>query len=197
IMRKNRIRKMIKSRIKRRTKPPRTGDLSLNPSLAPSLLPNLTHPLNPSLDSTVSLRERGSHPEREVPFLRPHDALPTSRYPRGRVARIYNQTSMAYDPIVVVGRVVGDNNDTVLGGQERFRQRHAAEPYAMVPHVRQGRDKRVVIRHDGTPALQQLHNRERRRFARVVHVFLVGNSQQTNTAPLDRLALLVQGLRNP
>ena len=95
----------------------------------------------------------------------------------------------------------------VCGNQHRIK----ATNHLRIPHDRaapaQGAvfarrrdfgDERVVIRRFGPARLDQFHQLQRRAFANVGHVLLVGQTQDQHPGPAERLArLLVQRQRQP
>ena len=111
----------------------------------------------------------------------------------GRIARIDHQPGVFDDPIPVVHRMVGDHDDRVLGGQQVGRQVAARPPQVRVAaHHGQFGNVWIMVGYRRSFLLQQVHQLERRRLARVVHVLLVGHAQQQHPAALDRLAAVVE-----
>ena len=64
----------------------------------------------------------------------------------------------------------------------------------IMPHRRQHGNVGIVVVDDRTFVEQQVHELETRRLAGIVDVFLVRHSQESDLAPLDRLAILVEGV---
>ena len=66
-----------------------------------------------------------------------------------------------------------------------------------MPHFRQIRHMRVAVGQHRTTFLQQLHQFERRAFARIIDVFFVRHPEQTDAGAFNRLGLFVQKLGQP
>ena len=102
------------------------------------------------------------------------------------------------DPGPVVRRMVGDDQHAVARRQVLLGQLPAGHPQVgVVSHRRQRGDVRVVVLDLGPLVQQQLHQLEAGRLARVVNVLLVGHAQQSDLAPLDRLAPVVERVGDP
>src|SRR4051812_28936099 len=110
----------------------------------------------------------------------------------GGIASIDDQGGVPGDPIPVVGRMVGHDQDTIARPEVLLGQLVAGHlEVGVVAHRGEGRDVGVVV-FDDRPLLQEeVHQLEAGRLARVVYVLLVCHAQQGDLAPLDRLAPVV------
>src|SRR5437868_7817565 len=101
---------------------------------------------------------------------------------------------MADDPLVVVSRMVRDDDDAVLSGQELLRELFALQTNLVMPHGWDYGNIRIVVGDEGPTLLQELKNLQSGRFARVIDVLLISDAENADPAPLDRLALVIQSL---
>src|SRR5262249_16271305 len=62
----------------------------------------------------------------------------------------------------------------------------------VVAHRGQLGDERIVVGDMSSALQKELHDFESRRFTRVIHVLLVRNTENTDSASLDRLLLVVE-----
>jgi len=109
-----------------------------------------------------------------------------------RPSRIDYQARVPEDVLIVVGAMVGRDQHAVLLPQDVGCQRCALHPDRIVPHRRQERDVRVVVRDDGRSALEEFDDLERRALPAVVDVGLVGDAQDEHAASPDCLAAIIQ-----
>ena len=91
--------------------------------------------------------------------------------------------------VVVVGVVGNDQNAVVL--TEVF-ERRALHLQIVFASASDEWEVGVVVADLGSFFLQQLDNRQRRRFAQIVNILLVGNAQHQNLRAIDRFFLAVQ-----
>src|SRR5207302_5201080 len=114
--------------------------------------------------------------------------------PRGCIPGIDEESRVLGNPSEIVCGVVRNDYHAVPGRQKPLGQDFALEADVVMPHCRQNGDMRIVVADQSAAALEQLHDLKRGRLARVVDVFLVGDSKQADAASLERFGFLIESL---
>ena len=110
-----------------------------------------------------------------------------------RVARVDDQPRRVQHHLVVHRPVLGEDRHAVGLGQRRRRDRLGLHVEAAVPGARrQRRHVRIGVLDVGALLVEQRHHVERRRFAHVVDVALVGDAEDQHGRAVDRLLMAVQ-----
>src|SRR5271165_2974717 len=108
----------------------------------------------------------------------------------GRIPGVDDQLSFADDVVIVVVRVVGDDQDAVVLAEIlQFRALHLQVVLAAFANEwKVG----IVIADLGSVFLQQFDNGERRRLAQIVDIFFVRHTQHQHAGAIHRLLVAVQ-----
>ena len=109
-----------------------------------------------------------------------------------RVAGIHHQGCVLRDPGVIVIRMICDDQHTVVFGD--VGQRYAFHLQIVMAAFADKRKIGIVVADFSAILLQQLNNRQGRRLAQVIDVFLVGHPQHQHFGAFERLGLLIESL---
>ncbi len=107
------------------------------------------------------------------------------------MAGIDEQRGLLGDRDPVIDAVIGDDCDAIGRGYGRVEIGLGAEAHAVVAELR---DVGIVIADVGALVLEQLDDVKRGRLADVVDILLVGDPEQEDAAPLERLAGQVEAV---
>src|SRR5579872_1889775 len=109
------------------------------------------------------------------------------------VARVDDQLGRVNDLGVVVAGVVGGNDDAIVTGDGLRVERHRLHVLVViVAHLVKLREVGIVVVEFGAALLEQLHDLQRGRLAKVIDVFLVGDAEDEDFRALDGFLAIVE-----
>src|SRR5580692_9927192 len=109
------------------------------------------------------------------------------------VARVHYELRSIDDRGIVVARMIGGDDNGVIASQSLRVQRDGLHIFVViVPHFMKLREVGIVVFEGCAALLEELHDFERWRFAKVIDVFLVGDPENEKLRSLETLLVLVE-----
>ncbi len=108
----------------------------------------------------------------------------------GGVARVHDDLGFGHDAPVVIAGVVSDDEDGVV--LAKVIQRGAGHVQIVMPASAHGGEEWVVVADLGAGLAKQLDDGERRGFAEVIDIALVGEAEDEDARSVEALLVLVE-----